>query len=131
MKLLVFVNKATKQIVAIITDTGRTHDFKIYKKEIGVKVRETIKINGDSGFQGIDKYHRNSETPKKKSKKNPLTKEEKANNTRLARERILVENINAVLKVFKLLAQKYRNRRKRYGLRANIICGIYNLEACK
>ena len=111
-----------------MTDTGRTHDFKIYKNEVCEKVRESIKINGDSGSQGICSYHKNSETPKKNSKKNPLAKEEKANNKRLAKERILVEHINRKLKVFKILGTKYRNRRKRYGLRSNLICGIYNFE---
>ena len=111
-----------------MTDSGRTHDFKIYKNEVREKVKKAIKINGDSGFQGICKYHKNSETPKKKSKKNPLTKEEKANNKCLARERILVEHINRKLKVFKILGLRYRNRRKRYGLRSNLLCGIYNFE---
>jgi len=111
-----------------MTDTGRTHDFKIYKNEVREKILETIRLNGDIGFQGICKYHKNSETPKKKSKKHPITKEEKANNRRLAKERALVEHINRKLKVFKILSHKYRNRRKRYGLRSNLLCGIYNLE---
>ena len=111
-----------------MTDTGKTHDFRMYKKEVREKILDSIRVNGDSGFQGIDKYHKNSDTPKKKTKKNPLSKDEKANNKRLARERILVEHINRKLKVFKILALPYRNRRKRYGLRANLISGIYNFE---
>ena len=111
-----------------MTDTGRTHDFKIYKDKIRQKISASIRVNGDSGFQGIAKFHKNSETPMKKPKKNPLTKEQKANNKRLAKERALVEHINRKLKVFKILGLKYRNRRKRYGLRANLISGIYNFE---
>ena len=111
-----------------MTDTGHTHDFKMYKSKVCEKIQETIRINGDSGFQGIVKHHKNSQTPKKKSKTSPLTKQEKANNRRLARERILVEHINRKLKVFKILGHRYRNRRKRYGLRSNLVCGIYNLE---
>jgi len=111
-----------------MTDTGRTHDFKIYKNKVREKVHKAIKINGDSGFQGICKYHKNSETPKKKSLKKPLTKEEKANNKRLSSERILIEHVNRKLKIFKIIGSRYRNRRKRYGLRANLLCGIYNFE---
>jgi hypothetical protein len=124
----VLVNKKTKQIIAIMTDSGRTHDFKMYKKEVREKIQNAIRINGDSGFQGIVKYHKNSETPKKKTKKTPLTKAEKENNKRLASERILIEHINRKLKVFKIMSQRYRNRRKRYGLRSNLICGLYNFE---
>ena len=111
-----------------MVDMGRSHDFKIYKNEVGKKIQKTVKVNGDSGFQGIEEYHKNSETPKKKSKKRRLTKEEKANNKRLAKERVLVEHINRRLKVFKILSLRYRNRRKRYGLRSNLLCGIYNFE---
>ena len=122
------MNKKSKEIVAIMVDMGRSHDFKIYKNEVGKKIQETIRVNGDSGFQGIEEYHKNSETPKKRSKKRRLTKEEKANNKRLAKERVLVEHINRRLKVFKILSLRYRNRRKRYGLRSNLLCGIYNFE---
>jgi len=91
-------------------------------------VADTIKVQGDSGYQGILKLHRNSETPKKKPKNGELTAYDKAENRRISRERILIENINAKIKVFKITANKYRNRRKRYGLRMSLICGIINFE---
>ncbi|KJV54676.1 transposase [Orientia tsutsugamushi] len=37
--------------------------------------------------------HNNSELPKKKSKKNPLTKNDKKNNRRLAGKRVVNENV--------------------------------------
>ena len=83
----------------------------------------------DSGYQGILKLHIKSETPKKKPKGGELTAEEKAENKRLSQERILIENVNAKVKVFKIVANKYRNRRKRFGLRMALICGIINFEA--
>jgi len=91
-------------------------------------VADKIKVQGDSGYQGILKLHRNSETPKKKPKGGELTQEEKAENRRISRERILIENINAKIKVFKITANRYRNRRKRYGLRMSLICGIINAD---
>lgn len=82
----------------------------------------------DTGYQGIKKLHAKSEMPKKKSKKNPLTKEDKRNNKKLAGERVVNENVIGMLKRFKIIADKYRNRRKRFGLRFNLIAGIYNWE---
>ncbi|MDR2006622.1 MAG: IS5/IS1182 family transposase, partial [Acidaminococcales bacterium] len=35
---------------------------------------------------------------------------------------------NAKIKVFKITANKYRNRRNRFKLRISLICGIYNFE---
>ncbi|MHB0803031.1 IS5/IS1182 family transposase, partial [Bacillus thuringiensis] len=31
-------------------------------------------------------------------------------------------------KVFKIVSQKYRNRRKRHLLRMSLVCDIYNFE---
>ncbi|KAF0850084.1 Transposase DDE domain [Spiroplasma poulsonii] len=42
--------------------------------------------------------------------------------------RIIIENIFAILKKFKIITEKYRNLRKRFGLRFNLIASIYNLQ---
>lgn len=69
--------------------------------------------------------------PKKKTKKNPLTKEDKLRNPQLASERALNENVIGMVKRFKIIADRYRNRRKRFALRFNLIAGVYNLELKK
>jgi hypothetical protein len=66
--------------------------------------------------------------PKKKTKKHPLTKEDRRNNRILASKRVLNENVIGVIKRFKIIADRYRNRRRRFGLRFNLIAGIYNFE---
>ena len=88
----------------------------------------SINIVTDSGYQGLQKIHIKTQMPKKKSKKNPLTKEDKTNNRQLSRDRVLNENVIGNLKRFKILADRYRNRRKRFALCFNLIAGIYNLE---
>ena len=97
-------------------------------KESKTHIHPTIKTLTDTGYQGLQKIHINTEMPKKKSKKNPLTKEDKRNNRRLSSERVLNENVIGVIKRFKIIADRYRNRRKRFGLRFNLISGIYNME---
>lgn len=87
-----------------------------------------IKTLTDTGYQGITKLHSNAELPKKKTKKNPLTKEDKRKNQMLSSERVLNENVIGMLKRFKIIADRYRNRRKRFGLRFNLIAAIYNME---
>ena len=87
-----------------------------------------IRAITDTVYQGIQKLHKKSELPKKKSKKNPLGKEDKKRNQALASERAIHENVIGMLKRFKIISDKYRNRRKRFGLRFNLIAGIYNLE---
>ena len=85
----------------------------------------------DSGYQGLTKLHANSETPKKKTKKQPLTKDEKANNRDIASRRIGCEHVIGRLKVFRIFSERYRNRRKRFGLRFNLIAAICNMECDK
>ena len=80
----------------------------------------------DTGYQGIAKLHANSDIPKKRSKKNPLTKEDKKMNRKISRERVTVEHVIREIKIFKIVAERYRNRRKRFGLRVNIIAAFYN-----
>lgn len=97
-------------------------------KESGVHIHPKIKSLTDTGYQGIHKLHSNSALPKKKTKKNPLTKEDKKKNRELSSERVSNENVIGMVKRFKIIADRYRNRRKRFGLRFNLIAGIYNFE---
>ena len=86
------------------------------------------KCLADSGYLGLIKHHQNSQTPHKKSKLHPLTGEQKAENRRLARERFVAEHIIRSLKIFRILSERYRNRRRRFGLRFNLIAALYNYE---
>lgn len=87
------------------------------------------KILADLGYIGIDKICPNSKIPNKKTKNNPLTKDDKKENRKLSSKRIIIEQINAKIKVFKITKYPYRNRRKRFGLRMNLICAIINLNS--
>jgi len=82
----------------------------------------------DTGYIGLQKIHANTDMPKKKSKKNPLTPADKKQNRELSSQRVSNEHAIGRIKRFKIIADKYRNRRKRFGLRFNLIAGIYNYE---
>ena len=41
---------------------------------------------------------------------------------------IFIEHINRYIKRFKILSYRYRNKRRRFSLRASLICAIYNLQ---
>ena len=97
-------------------------------KESKTQMHPSISVVTDSGYQGLQKIHARTQMPKKRSKKSPLTNEDKENNRQLSRERVLNENVIGSLKRFKIIADRYRNRRKRFCLRFNLIAGIYNLE---
>ncbi len=72
--------------------------------------------------------HSQTVLPVKKPKNGSLSAEDKHNNGQLARLRIRVEQVIRSLKVFKMISERYRNRRKRLHLRFSLVAGIYNFE---
>ena len=51
------------------------------------------KVIVDTGYQGLQKIHALTNIPKKRTKKQPLSKEDKQNNRKLSSERVLNENV--------------------------------------
>ncbi|VAW31354.1 Mobile element protein [hydrothermal vent metagenome] len=121
------VNQKTLEIIATAFCNGKKHDFKLFKETYAGIDKEIICL-ADSGHQGLTKIHTNSETPAKKSKKHPLTDEQKKKNRALSQKRIYCEHVIGKLKIFRILKERYRNRRKRFGLRFNLISALYSLS---
>ena len=82
----------------------------------------------NTGYQGLTRLHTNSQTPHKKSKHHPLTREQKQHNLLLSARRIVVEHVLRTLKRFRILSCTYRNRRRRLELRLNLLAAIDNLH---
>ncbi|CYP45833.1 mobile genetic element [Streptococcus pneumoniae] len=110
----------SREIVSLDITVNYCHDMKLFKmsrRNIG----QAGKILADSGYQGPMKIYPQAQTPRKSSKLKPLTVEDKAYNHALSKERSKVENIFAKVKTFKMFSTTYRNHRKRFGLRMNLI----------
>lgn len=105
---------------------GKVHDFKIHKSSDPIPIQ--TKVYGDSGYQGLKKLCKNGKTPIKRTKKKALTYWQKLYNKIIAKRRIKVENVIAELKNFRILSNRYRNKRKGYNLKFNIIAGIVNFK---
>ena len=121
------IDQLTGLILCTFFGLGRTHDFRLFKAS-GVRFAQSQLCLADKGYQGLDKRHAHSCTPIKKRRKQKRSKGERAHNRLLARLRVGVEHINRRLKIFRILGERYRNRRKRFGLRVNLIAGLLNYE---
>lgn len=66
--------------------------------------------------------------PYKKPRGGKLTQTQRAYNRNLATLHIKIEHVIRRLKVFRSLAERYRNRQRRFGLRFNLIASIYNCQ---
>jgi hypothetical protein len=127
MKTLVVVCKKTRRIICVFCCNGKKHDFRLFK-ESKIHMLERILAKVDTGFIGIKKLHKNSQLPKKSSKKSPLTKDDKLYNRSVSSERVINEHAIGFVKRFKILSERYRNRRKRFGLRFNLLAGVCNFD---
>lgn len=125
IKIQIVIEENTKKIVFVSFDKGSVHDFSLFKQSTS-NFNEMLKFLADSGYQGIQNLFLNSLTPKKKSKKNPLTDEDKELNHLISTIRISIEHVNCQLKFFRILSERYRNRKETFFLRALFICSVYN-----
>jgi IS5 family transposase len=106
---------------------GRVADITIRRR--GPKLPQGSRAHADSGYQGLQDDHPDTDIPYKKSKHKPLTKEERAYNRALSRFRVRVEHAIARLKSFRMLSERYRYPRAAYGAKFAIIAGVLNIAA--
>lgn len=120
------LERGTRRILAVRVGKGRRHDFHLYKQS-QTRVHPKVELFSDTGYQGIQKLHANTRKPAKATKKHPLTPEQKQANRAINSQRVVIEHAIRRLKVFRLLGERYRNRRRRFGLRLNLIAALSNL----
>lgn len=116
------------KIAAVSDDApGRVHDIEVRRR--GPPLPKNARAYADSGYQGYQKDHPALDIPYKKSKKNPLAKDQKEYNHALARLRVKAEHALARMKRFRILADKFRYPRASHTAKFAIIAGIANLAA--
>lgn len=115
------------EIIATSFAPGRRHDFGLYKQS-DTHLAKDMLMRADSGSQDLQKLHTNTVLPKKATKKRPLSKENKKHNHDHSSLRISVEHTIRRMKVFRITKETDRNRRKRFGLRVNLIVAKVNME---
>lgn len=125
MKMQLVVNSATLMIMSVATGKGAMHDLRLLRTS-GVKFHPETAFLGDAGYQGIQHDHRYAFTPNKATKAIALSKEARYENRVLASTRQPVEHAIRRLKIFRILKEVYRHRRRRFTLRVHLIAAICN-----
>ena len=121
------INLETGQIICTAVERGKTHDFKLLKRSRLPFVRSQLCL-ADKGYQGFAKQFTGACLPTKKPRKQKLPQAEQQHNRALAKLRVRVEHTIRRMKIFRTFSGRYRNRRKRFGLRLNLIAGLLNYE---
>ncbi len=100
--------------------------FKLRKKSDHIP--KSSRVLADSGYKGLQNIHKRTKIPIKKPKNKGLDNSSKLYNKILSKKRVYVEHKIGELKRFNILGQKYRNEKKKYGIKMNIISGLVNMK---
>ena len=101
------------------------HDFALFKGSKRARSKDVL-YSTDLGYVGIVKFHARSEHPYKKPRNKQLNDGQKDFNRVLSSIRIAVEHVNAWLKRFRILYQKYRGRIKNFWKAMLFACAMFN-----
>ncbi len=118
IKTQVVVDKKGKILHVSSSVPGNIHDKKLLDNS-GIKLPCNAK--GDLGYLGSDIV-----IPCKSSKLHSLTKKQTLFNTRHSRKRIITEHIFALLKSYRILADRFRGHLENYNQYFLIVCGLCN-----
>jgi len=127
LKAQLIIAEDSGEITATFFGKGRTHDYKLFGLS-RVRLGKHLRLRADLGYWGLQSQSERVILPLKNSKLHRLSKAEKQINRERAGKRVKVENVIRRLKVFRILSERYRHRRKRFGLRFNLIAGLHNYE---
>ena len=101
---------------------GQISDINFFR-EIQEKFHQEQKFTRDKAYVGEPAI----KTPKKKLHIQELTSKEKSQNKELASERILVEHIIRLLKIFRVAQERFRLNSDKYTQIIMTICGFVRL----
>lgn len=127
-KTIVVSDEKKRIMILTPTKSGRRHDKRLFDKQIGKDIiPQEVTIWVDTGFQGLQHHHPNIQIPKKATKKQPLTEQEKEGNRLISGIRVLSEHAIAGIKRFNSTTDIYRNRLPNLDDTFNLLAaGLWN-----
>jgi hypothetical protein len=105
---------------------GRKHDYD-YKKNHPVTPKEVVNVV-DLGYPSVEKDYPEqlSTLPCKNRNQEELSQEEKEYNKFHSKKRILIEHTICKIKKYKILADVFRNKLRKYNKISDIVSGLLN-----
>ena len=98
----------------------------MFKESLVGVLPEYIIAMMDSAYQGVHEYLPFALIPIKSSKNHPLTDDDKAFNTALAKCRIAIEHVNRKIKIFRICKETYRGKGNSGLRRVKIVASLIN-----
>ena len=102
---------------------GKASDINMFREQ-QKKFQSEQKFTGDKGYQGGT----NIKTPQKKPKGKELTEEQNEENKIISSQRIYVEHVIRLIKIFRAAKERFRMKKNKYELVILTICGLIRLR---
>ncbi len=113
-----------KDIVEVdVGSPGPTADISLFRKSQG-KFDKSQPFSGDKAYQGGE----NITTPHKRKPKQELNQQQKDENKALSSNRIFIEHLIRLLKIFRIASQRFRLRIDTYEQIILTVCGLVRLR---
>lgn len=103
--------------------TGPSSDINLFREQQR-KFNPNQKFKGDKAYIGASR----TTTPHKKPKKQELSLEQKEENKKISANRIFVEHLIRLVKIFRVAAERFRLRRSTYEQVILTVCGLVRLR---
>lgn len=113
----------TDLVDVVLGEQGPRSDSKLLE-QTQAELPEGIPFVGDKAYVGRD----HTTTPKKKPPKGELTQAEKDENRRISQQRVYVEHMIRLIKIFRIAKEVFRMRSERYELAIGCVCGLVRLR---
>ena len=119
----VVLPKGTDIVDVVVGKPGPISDIKICRQTLP-KFKEEQVFSGDKAYVGESQIT----TPSKKPKNGELTEAQKEENKLLSSQRIFVEHLIRVVKIFKIAQERFRLNKQRYQSVILTVCALVRLR---
>lgn len=107
----------------VIGEKGPRSDSKLFE-QTQAELPENLRFIGDKAYVG----RRHPTTPHKKPPKGELSQAQKDFNRSLSQQRVYVEHVIRVIKIFRVAKEEFRMRSQLYEVVIGCVCGLVRLR---
>jgi hypothetical protein len=119
----VVLPKGADLVDVVVGQPGPLSDIKICRQVLNRFLPQQL-FSGDKAYVGEAQIT----TPWKKPKNGELTESQKDENRILSSNRIFVEHLIRVVKIFKIVQERFRLHKRRYNSVILTVCGLVRLR---
>ncbi len=120
---LISLPQGTDIVDVVIGEKGPRSDSKLLE-QTQAELPETLPLIGDKAYVG----NRNTTTPIQKPPGGELTQAQKEFNRQVSQQRVYVEHVIRVIKIFRIAKEEFRMRSRMYELVIGCVCGLVRLR---